>query len=97
MTPKELFLQNKERANMLRTVVQQPWFKESLYAVRAQLMGATGMTTEKMRGALDYEAALLDLAEETEEEETIDTGLHHDIDNPTRKTPSKEKPSKKTK
>lgn len=97
MTPKELFLKNDKLVDQLSAVTRSQWFQAALVSVRAQLMQLP-INQEGLKGALLYEATLLDLPEQLPDEaEFPDAGrLQHDLDQP-RANPEVDKKKPKTK
>lgn len=89
MNSKELFLLNKDRADQLRAIVHQHWFRECLMAVRAELMSNSSVSGDQLKGALLYETTLLDLSESLPDAPEQVTVLNHDLDNPRKPDPKK--------
>lgn len=87
MTPKDLFLHNKDRAERFRAVTKSRWFLEDLVSVRAQFMN-TPRSEAEIKGALAYEATLLDMVDELPEAEDVpQSRLTHNLDIPPRTLP----------
>lgn len=99
MTPKEIFLKDEKLANQLSAVTRSQWFRTALVWVRAQMMQTPNLTDEHLRGALLFEACLIDLAEDLPEDAEIpDAGrLEHDLDSARREPEVKPKKQPKTK
>lgn len=80
MSPKELFLRSRERAEKLRAVVKTLWFQDCLVTVRSEMFQHPNLSDEQMKGARLFEEILLTLADEEPESEPLASGINHDID-----------------
>ena len=94
MSPKELFLTNKEMADQLRAVTNAHWFKICLAFATAQLMENSSLTADQVRGASLLESTLMDLPEQLPDAPDMPVVLNHNVDDP---RPKHEKPKEQPK
>jgi len=82
MTARDLFQKDKALREKLAAMVHADWFEQALLYARSAMLEASP-TTDQLKGAQAFEAALMSLCADPDRQSiSVGTGLIHDLDNP---------------
>jgi len=86
MTPKDLFQNNKEACKAHNAAINESWFQYSLACSKAEMF-ERDVNSDMLKGARMLEEIFIGLSDFPGEPITFNTGVRHDVDNPTPEKP----------